>query len=420
MGCALNACYATTPTTYVYTQTITTTNAADQAVTETLTATTVATPTAPTGLPTDNPSAYIPKFIPSSVAKVTATESPSSSSGGGSGLTGGAIGGIIAGALVLLLAVIVATFCIMRRVKRVEHQITAESKDHQSSSSAGPNKKSSTGRGPFGRLLDKPTTSEVDAMSFDPLMVGSGPASPLPPSQAGGSGARNRSGSNISTPQPHTPYGAGPLPASGSSDNGRHASLESGGYFDMPPRVQNIPAHHSLGTAVRSSLDSQTTQQQQQQQPLLPQGYLQQHGRQWSQGSGFSSPGGSDHGGPGAFSSPSPAVFAELDTAGGFYPELPVSGTPMSPSRPPVSHMRWSGSTGGHARGRSDSSSGGGGTQQQQQLGIVSESTAEAMHGFYGPHDRQVGQTAACLDEEGHAMRGTAPSELEGEADAPA
>ncbi|KAJ9149419.1 hypothetical protein NKR23_g4382 [Pleurostoma richardsiae] len=405
-GCALNACYATAPLSYVLTFTTT-----DGGVAETITSTSVSTPTAPSGLPTSDTSAAFPKFIPTTVDKVPATSSPSPSGGGDHGLTTAQLGGIIGGAIGLLLIVLVATFLILRRlrstVKAVESSGKGDSSSGVDGTTDGPKDPPAMTQHPRFR----PTTSEVDAMDFDPLMEQASATTTPGPAGHG----RSRSASEYSASQQATPF-----PTSGTSvDSG-----PAGSYFDIP-RVHNVPGRHAnsvvSGGAARNSVDSQS---QYGYAPVAP-----HHGRHWSTASELSAGSGGGGGGSGPGSGVgSPLMPAELDIAGGFVPELPGSDTeegsggqgrrrsssavsprgtspslganpsPMSNSggsgRPPLlSHGRRRSEGGGHGRDRSDSSAGGGAGG----LNVVEED-AEMIHGYYGPTNAAAGQTGAGLN----------------------
>lgn len=390
-GCATNVCYITTPSTITYTQTATTTVADGQTVTTTRTATTVQTPTPPTALPTTTNADAIAKFIPTTVAKVPATSTPSSDGSGG-GLTTPQLGGIIGGAIAILIVVIAAAVIVIRRLNRV-----ADVVETRKASSSGDQSKPARPGGGRGR----PNMTQY-GMSYDPLMVGT-PADSGPGTPQGISGGlevdgRNRSNSDYSQPAV-TPYGYSGTPSEGQ----RHPSLDSsqgGGYFDIPARVHNMPARHSM----RTRTDSQGNVQYggghvhiSQQQP--------QHGRQWSNASEFSND-SSDHQ-PGVGS---PLIPAELDIAGGFIPELP-SADAISPDGDGTRRRSGSGTIGsprpslGHSRRHSSGTSAAAGAGMpspgsvagHQPLDVVNESS-EIMHGHYGPRYNQAGQTAAGLD----------------------
>ncbi len=347
MGCALNACYATTPSTYLLTKT-STASADGQASTITTTEATVVTPTRPTGLPSTDPGAVF-KFIPVTQAKVPVSPTPSSDSGG---LTQPQIGGIVGGAIGLLVVVLAASFVIVRKL-----HLTAKMVESSSSANGGRLSKPMAQR-------HRPSGSQVE---YDDLLQG--PAH------------RSRAASELSS--------SNTTPFLSSASDPRNASMEGGrgGYFDVPTRGNNMPGRHSVSTDQRTSVDSQQ---------------YQQHGRHYS-GSSLQSD-GSATGGLG-----SPLLPAELGNEGSLVPELPSnqpleqarrrSGSAASPgsptSRPPLTHVR--GRSDGHSRDRNGSSAGG------QQLDVVSES-AEHLHGHYGPLNSVAGQTRAGMGFE-HDIR---------------
>jgi len=384
LGCAANACYATEPSTFTITETVTTTNADAQTITTTETATTALTPTPPTALPTSpNPNA-VAKFIPTKVAKVDSSSVPSN--GGGGGLTKAQLGGIIAGAVILLLIVVTLAVIIIRRLNRVANAIDSR---RESSAGAGPGRSGQPNVAQYGKL----SRSENDASGDDPQSF---------PGMEGRSG-RDRSNSEFSTP-----YN---FPSGNLSDAG------SGGqaaYFDIPTRTHNMPGihHHHHPAAVtnssaRPSIDSQAPSALHQSQQY---GARPPHDRHLSNASEQST----DSNGAG-IGVGSPLIPAELGVEGGFVPELPAAVTPAD-------GRRWSAGTGtagaapsprtslaqarrrseGHARGRSEGSASGTGTPGASggalQLGVVNEAV-EFMHGYYGPSDERVGQTATGLDD---------------------
>ncbi len=158
MGCALNACYATTPSTYVLTETFTTT-ADGQASTATTTSLTVITPTKPSSLPSDDPNA-LAKFIPVTLAKTAATSPPSAD---GPGLTQAQVGGIVGGALALLVVVLAATFIIVRKLHLTAKLVSTSASGATRSQGAKPQ-----------APRHKPTPSQVDRMEYDDLLQGDG------------------------------------------------------------------------------------------------------------------------------------------------------------------------------------------------------------------------------------------------------
>ncbi|KAK0705417.1 hypothetical protein B0H67DRAFT_383272 [Lasiosphaeris hirsuta] len=400
MGCAPNACYSTEPVTATVTQTFTTTTNG-QTVTTTQTAVTVATPSAPSGLPTDLNVA--PKFIPDSVPKSSASVIPSATN---AGLTSSQLGGIIGGAVALLVIVLVAAFIIIRRLNRVAD--IAESKKDSGISS------NQTKSQVQLQQINHPYLDD----SVDPLMMvtpgGGGTSGAATPPTGIPNRGRADSADNFS-PGLH-----GFSPSGGTSAAARHTSMDSvpGGYFDIPARVHNMPGGQPMtAAALRSSVESYNTQGH-----FSHYSYHQQHARQQSNASELSD--GSDAA-PGVTS---PLVIQELDSAGA-YAELPNNehtsgiGSPRGRSRasslvgsPPPQPVAARGSWGGNPRRRSDGVTSvapglrgvegsppppggvgydGGGVFAP--LDVVNESV-EIMHGYYGPRDRQAGQTAAGLE----------------------
>ena len=367
-GCALNACWATSPLTWVLTYT--TTRSGSEA---TVTTTTVSTPTQPAGLPTSDTSAAFPKLIPTTEPKAQASAAPSS----GGGLTKAQLGGIIGGALVLLVIVILATFIIIKRLNHTA-RVVQSAKASSSGDVTGTDKKPST-QVSVTQVRVRPTTSEVDAMDYDPLMMTGTSGTP-----ASVSYGRSRSGSELSSQ-------ATPFPPSGGRQS---VDSHQGSYFDIP-RPSNFPGRHANSVGVRSSMDSQSQYQ------------YQNHGRHWSNASDLSTGSGGEASGSHVGS---PLMPAELSNDGGFVPELAGSDTEneerrrsssvasprgtspyMSPNlpRPPLAHQRRR--SDGHSRGRSDS------TVPPQSLGVVNEGS-EMIHGYYGPNNVATGQTNAGLE----------------------
>ncbi|EFQ35132.1 uncharacterized protein GLRG_10276 [Colletotrichum graminicola M1.001] len=214
----------------------------------------------------------------------------------------------------------------------------------------------------------KPTPSEVEDMSVDPLMM-----SPRP------SHRRHDSDTDFTPSYRGTPGSVGdyqPVPQGSGSD--RHASYDSaytGGYFDVPDRSQRVSQGSSAWIGLhRGSTDSQGT-------------YA--HLRNWSNASEASS----DHGGV-----DNRALLQELDSTP-YVPELaatPVSdalaearhrtaGGLLGMSRPSAVHQRRKSSEGGNGRGRSDSLAAVG-------LSVVSEDTE--LIGHNRPSDLAMGHTS--------------------------
>ncbi|CAM1510578.1 Fc.00g009130.m01.CDS01 [Cosmosporella sp. VM-42] len=358
MACAINQCYSTEEMTITATMTVTTTKDGSRTTYKT-TATTVGTPDAPTNaVPADQDSDQaIFKYFPSAIPKVSPTSS--ASGGGGGGLSTGTLAGIIAGAVAFLIIILVAAFIIIRHLNKVVAAVSSKQSD---SSRARPAMKEF-----------KPTDSEVDALSVDPLMMSPRPSHPPPGSKVNAPYAvvSDRGSNDV------TPNGIYDQP-SGSERNSRQTSLDAGNgndYFNNTPgavaRFSQVSSGFSLPSSNRVSNDSHGA-------------YT--HVRHWSNASE-----GSEGNSPGVvWNQPSPS---ELDGTP-YVPELPTTpaavGSPRDDrrrssgsiptvmSRPPVSHQRK------RSEQRSRSNSG-----AQPPLTAVSEE----MHGFHGPDDHLVGQT---------------------------
>lgn len=387
MGCALNACYSTSPITTTVVQIVTATSGG-QTITTTQTAVTVATPTPPSGLPTDRNVA--PKFIPTSVPKISPTTVPDENNN--RGLTTAQLGGVVGGVVALLVIVIVASFIIIRRLNRVaaavESKSTSHSKSHSQSQTQqyGHHYVEDPTKDPF--LTTPNTNTNTNSAAGTPPIGGVG----YPTGRD-----RSNSGNFTSSTVAFSPDTNGP----------RHPSMDSGqGYFDLPPRVHNLPGGRQPMTAapIRSSVDSHSTQG-------YP-AYVYQHQRQQSNASELSD--GSE-----GQQVTGPFAIPELDSSGAFH-ELPSDGLASSSSLSQNHHGRSRSNSGvaasprpslGNSRRRSESGSGprgevspstapgAGATSLAAGFGpldVVNES-AEIMHGYYGPRDRQVGQTAAGL-----------------------
>ncbi|KAK3315394.1 hypothetical protein B0H66DRAFT_343912 [Apodospora peruviana] len=380
MGCGPDQCYSTAPVTTTITQTVTTTSDG-KTITTTKTAVTVATPSPPSGKPTD-PANFFPKLRSTSIPKIS--EIPTKQD---VGLSKSQLGGIVGGAVALLVIVVIATIIIIRRLKHVEDVVESR-KD--SSSGVRTKSQSHAQMEHYGRHLHI-AQADMDNTSIDPLMItpnsnntGSGTGTP----QIGG-GLRDRSNSDNFPPSQR-----------GRGDSvdaaGRQGSLDSAGYFDIPPRVHNIPrgAQQQMSTAaMRASADSHATGQ------YSHYGY--HHWRQQSNASELSD--GSD----GVAGVVSPFGVPELDSTGQ-YAELPSgdheqtgdvrsrsSSAAAASPRPSFGHARRrSDSNGPRADGTPGGAAGVGGFGP---LDVVNES-AEVMHGYYGPRNQQTGQTAAGLD----------------------
>lgn len=355
MGCAILGCYSTEASTYTVSVPVTTTDSDGSTVTSVATETTIITPTPPSRT---TAAAGAAKLVPSTVSKLRPMET--SSNGGGGALSRAELGGIIAGVIIVLIAVVVAAFIIIRRLNK-----TAKVVEESKRGSSGGNRTKTSSHKPTS-YVPTTTVTEVDGKDIDPLMQ----TPSIRPSQLhGGSesgNSRNQSparspplGSDRSTP-PAWPGYYNPMP-SAELESVRHSSIESG-YYD-PSRFSQQTG--SSGAMHRVSYDSQYTQQQM---------------RHWSNASEVSGSADGAHG------------FSELsagDAAAGGRRRSSSGAT----NRPPLTHsMKGSGDAQQHQRGRSDSSTVG------ATLGTVSE--IGELHGFYGPADRQMGQTGARLERE--------------------
>ncbi|KAM7208520.1 hypothetical protein V8F20_001201 [Naviculisporaceae sp. PSN 640] len=368
MGCGLNECYSTEPVTQTVTEVFTST-AGDETITRTRVATTISTPTPPTAMPTKG---FVPKFVPTEVAKIP--QIPTKTNKDDAGLTKAQLGGIVGGVVALLIIVIVATVLIIRHLKRVTDAVESSQKDPSGGSRT--KTQSQAQMAYYGGHLHLSGGGD-DNRSIDPLMVtpntgltGSGTGTP----QIGG-GVRERSDSDAFSPLQN---GRG----DSVDASGRHTSVDSPSYFDLPTRPQNMPGgrQQMSPAAIRESADSNATGQYSR--------YAYHHWRQHSNASELSGDGSEVLGSP----------IPELDSSGA-YVELPGADTGGNRSRSSsVASPRVSFS---QARKRSESNG-----QRPEPgpaaagfgpLDVVSES-AEVMHGYYGPKDKQAGQTAAGLD----------------------
>ena len=373
----MNQCYSTDPTTITTTMTMKTTQHKTVAVITT-TAVRVETPTAPSSIPTQTAQSVdglaVVKVFPTAVAKVSPfTSNISSGSGGGSSISSGEIAGIaIAGVAVVALAIIGA-WIILRRLNKVAAAV----------GQSGKRSESSTTRPPMKQY--RPTTSEVDAMSVDPLM------SPRPAharhGSSGDGGVGNHSGvtsPDLSSLGDQTPTSFGGVYQSVTPSSNGRGGIDSVGhmisYFD--PLGRGSPRISDPSSLTRShnrvSNDSRAT-------------YT--HVRQWSDASEASS----DKAVRISVDRSSTSPLIELE-AKGLMPELAASeSAAMSPGqesgifgeddlpsiavRVPSTHQRKRGEGWMGRQDQADVSS---------RLGVVDEE----IHGFHGPDDRLQGKTA--------------------------
>ncbi|KAG4438365.1 hypothetical protein IFR05_006127, partial [Cadophora sp. M221] len=259
-GCGLSTCYATSISTFTYTQTLTTTDANlnPHTLTTTIISSTVLGAPDPTETVGDN--GVVGKYTPSQTAseKVKATGTKDS------GLTTPEIGGIIGGAVAILAVILIAAFFIIKRLNRAI-RISELANSHTHSSSSGRRSRPSV-----------PRNQDIDAMSVDPLMMTT--------SEASGSirrpyGSRNPSSTTYAheveanTPRsppsftspfspacpPHTHYQRGYNPVSSSESQYSSSSHGGGGYRN--PSLESTPPMHHNPNAGYFDLPLQTQQQ---------------------------------------------------------------------------------------------------------------------------------------------------------------
>ena len=343
MGCGQGICYSTNPTAAVLSTTAVTTDSAGHTVTSQITYTTTITP-APAATTAGMPGA-IPKFVATTLSKVPAVQTTESNSS--TGLSPAALGGIVASVVVILIAVIVAALIIVRRLRRTEKAVEVSKRG----SSNGQQTTSSHKQG-----YASATVTEVDCDNIDPMATPS-----LRPSHIRG-GSDSSVGGRYSSPARSPPLSDGretpesgwqgrltgqynPIPHS-EVDGARHPSMESvGGQPDYTRYSQSQGPH-------RVSYDSQST-------------WTHRPGRR-SNASELEDQHGTSE-------------LDAIDTLG----RRRSSGT----SRPTGGSRRQSSDSA--YRGRSESAAAG----TIAPLEAVNE-VAE-LHGYYGPQDKQVGQTAA-------------------------
>lgn len=333
MGCAKGGCYSTNPSTAVVSTPTTTTDSNGDIVTSQVTYTTTITPS-PSSVTFNQPGA-VPKLVATTLAKVPSIPTTQSSSSS-SGLSTAALGGIIAGVVVVLIAVIVAAVIIVRRLRRTEKAVEASKRG----SSNGQQTTSSQKSHKPGLA---PTVTEVD---IDPLSQTSPSLRP----------SHYRGGSDSSvTGRYSSPARSPPL----SDGRSTPPAAWPGHYKPVFNREYDGPRHPSMesmggqyGTQ-RVSYDSQSTYRP---------------GR-WSNASEVSGSADGAHG------------TSELDS-------IETTGRRRSSGTTRAAGSRRQ-STDSAYRGRSESAAAG----TLAPLEAVNE--AAELHGYYGPQDQQVGQTAA-------------------------
>ncbi|KAH8197689.1 hypothetical protein TruAng_008148 [Truncatella angustata] len=348
MGCKPgNGCYSTEPSTYPVSKEVTTTNSAGSEITSLFTYTTVITPSA-TVLKTTADA--VAGYKQSTIAKMVAIETSTSSGGLSQAQLGGVIGGVVA----IIIAIIVAAIIIMRRLRKNAKIL----KERHGTSAANETVTSSK---PGVAVTTTVTEIDVYGNEIDPLML-EPPKSTRPVhlrtrSDSSGDGrypspVRSTGlGSGPSTP-PVWPGQYNPVP---DLDNGaRHHSVDSApeGHYD--PASQYQVSQSSLH---RTSYDSQTSGPH--------------TNRHWSYASEVSGSADGQHG------------YSELDASQAAAARRRASSGAM---RPAAAHIRRSSDP--HQRGRSESN--GPAVALLSTLNEINE-----LHGYYGPSNKQVGQTAA-------------------------
>lgn len=405
MGCAVNQCYSTEPSTVTSTEIRTTTVDGD-VVTRTIRTTEVIAPETPTARldPEEDTDPAFLKFFPSVVAKESPTAEPEEDGGGGGGgLSTGALVGIVMGAVAFLVIVIVAAFIIIRHLNKVVAAVSGS----KASSGTGPrmrqhHRHDSEDHHHRPRGYSKPTDSEIDTFSVDPSII------------------TPRTGEN-GNPR-HAPPTTDMSGTTPSSFAGNYQAVSTAnthgmtGYFDtvLDPRALNgdtpeNPSSNSSNTgataapgrsssaAHRISADSEGT-------------YTQSHARQWSNVSEESD---KTAGGGMVVAPYNPSSrMTELE-ARSIVPELygspqggglvsPLEDTRRSSAGSSIIGFTASGmpASGMHQRTTRNGSAGAGvgnrgaGEGEFAGLGIVDEE----IHGFYGPRDQAAGLRAEDRD----------------------
>ncbi|KAI6781597.1 uncharacterized protein J7T54_005308 [Emericellopsis cladophorae] len=222
MGCAVNQCYSIESSTVTEAVTVTTTEDGERRVFTTR-QTTVETPAAPTRLPEvdagDDDEQFILKVFPSVIAKQTAAPQEDDDDNSSGGLTQGQLAGIVTGAVVFLIVVIVVAFIIIRHLNKVVAAV-ASSGSHPSNPR------------PVMKQF-RPTDSEIDALSVDPLIL-----SPRVAAVAKNAATTTWSPDALSSTDP-TPSSFNGAYVPVSTSQSRHTSFDSQGnvssYFDAIP-----------------------------------------------------------------------------------------------------------------------------------------------------------------------------------------
>ncbi|KND94285.1 hypothetical protein TOPH_00782 [Tolypocladium ophioglossoides CBS 100239] len=364
MGCAVNQCHSTDPTTVTRTMVLTSTGRG-LATVFTTTATTVSSPEPPTAFPTvgtgdGDGDQKVLKYFPSAVPKSIPS---GGSSGGGGGISAAQVGGIVAGSISCVIIALVAALLLCRHFSARRRGSIKGSDNSRRSDNAKP-------RAQMKQV--QAADSDADTMSVDPLMRSSPRPSHPRPSPSIDAQTGPGSPELASADQTPTSFAGGFQSVSGMASG--HTSMEHDGagptlsYFDsLPGQPRRFSDQQSVVARAASHLSRDSR-------PLYS------HVRQQSDASTASSGADTD-------AAHHPAVAAELE-AQPYVAELPSS--PASVALPVDERRRSSGIWPGgrpplmHQRKRSDG--------PPTRLDVVDE---EMMHGYHGPADRVAGQTAA-------------------------
>ncbi|RYP54415.1 hypothetical protein DL769_010356 [Monosporascus sp. CRB-8-3] len=335
---------------------MTTTDSNGDTITTTVTEETVITPGPGPG--TSDPTNTSPWLLQSTVSKLPAIQTAGPEGSGG--LTKPQLGGIIAGVVIVLVVVVVAAFLIIRKLKQTEKAVAmaGSSKRDDSSGNQRSHKQS------FGQ----PTISEVDGFDADLLMQ----SPSIRPSHI-------RSGSDDSFAE-RSPSRTPKVPSTSTTPPAWPGPYNPATISEAPSECRT----HSMDST-RAAHDASRYSQQTQRVSYDSQG---SHSRHWSNASELS---GSAVDGP---------AKAELESEAVEQANRRRSST--SAARTPITHARKS--SGGAARGRSESAA------ATVALGTVNE--FGELHGYYGPPDQAVGQTAERLDRESSTASSMASRQL--------
>ncbi|ETS73298.1 hypothetical protein PFICI_14903 [Pestalotiopsis fici W106-1] len=342
MGCKLDGCYSTASSTFTISKAVTTTDSVGSTMTSSLTYTTTQAPSPVTKVS----AGPLPAYTQSTVSKMAAIETSPSSGGLNQAQLGGVIGGVVA----IFVAVIVAALLVIRRLRK-NARIMEDSK--RGSSVANQTVTSSKRGAPVTTTV----TEVCETNDLDPLTLEHHFGRPGHLRAESDSSTVGRHQSPARSPGLSSGHSTPPAwpglykPVHNPDNQAQQSSIYSGsdGYDDAERQFQTSRASES-----RASYDSQTSNVR---------------SRHYSNVSEVSGSWDGQHG------------LSELGDA-----TMEASRRRSSSgatTRPVPTYPRRTSDT--HQRGRSDSSA--------PALAPLSEIN-EALHGYYGPSDRQVGQTA--------------------------